>query len=117
MVVATGAVVQKTSVTVAKDEVLRHFISFGKKINTFSTKTTKENRIVLNIVQFNITFRITTVQNLLKKKDSIFSYSSKNNIFFHFKDNTPFRLKVQQTYTQPRIEKLEDEEEMSNSGN
>ena len=61
MVVATGTVVQGISMAVVEDEVLRHPTSPGKKINTFPARTTKKNYVVLNTVQFNITFQIATV--------------------------------------------------------
>ncbi len=59
--ITIGAVVQRTFIAIAKDEVPRYPISSEKKINTFPIKTTKENCIVLNTVQFNITFQIATV--------------------------------------------------------
>jgi len=65
---AIGTVVQGISVAMAEDEVPGHLISSKKKISIFPIKTIKENCIVLNTVQFNITFRIITVQGLLKKK-------------------------------------------------
>ena len=61
MVVATGAVVQGTSVAVAEDEVLGHLILLGRKISIFPVRTTRENRVVLNTVQLNTIFWTTTV--------------------------------------------------------
>jgi hypothetical protein len=61
VVVAIGAVVQRTSIAVAEDEVLGYPISSGRKISILPVRTTKENRIVLNAVQLNIIFRTTTV--------------------------------------------------------
>jgi len=59
--ITTGAVVQRTSVAVAKDEVPGHPTPFRKKINIFPARTTRENRIILNAVQLNTTFRTATV--------------------------------------------------------
>jgi len=59
--VAIGAVVQGTSVAVAEDEVSGHLIPSGRKINIFPARTIRENRVVLNTVQFNTTFWIATV--------------------------------------------------------
>ena len=53
---------------VAKDEVPEYPTPPGRKINILLVRTTKENCIVLNTVQLNTTFRIATVQGLLKKK-------------------------------------------------
>jgi len=92
--VATEAVIQRTSVTVAENEVSEHPISPEKKINTFPAKTIKKNRIILNTVQLNTTFRITTVQGLLKKKRTTpFSVPPKTTPLFVPKTTLRFVLK------------------------
>ena len=61
MAVATGAVVQGTSVAMAEDEVPGHPTPPGRKISILPARTTRENCVVLNAVQLNTTFRIATV--------------------------------------------------------